>query len=89
MQSRAARWVILALSVVIVFCAAVALGLKLTPEPRTETDYLVVGAVATFLAMVTLFVVLITAMLRTPNVFFRRRPRAEGEPGPDSAPKVQ
>jgi ethanolamine transporter EutH len=89
MQSRAARWVILALSVVIIFCAAVVLGLKLTPEPRTETDYLVVGAVATFLAMVTLFVALITAMLRTPNVFYRKRSRSEGEPGPDSVPKAE
>jgi putative flippase GtrA len=44
------------------------------PEPRSEADYLVVGGIATLVAMGLLFAVLLTTWVRSPNVFFKRRP---------------
>ena len=58
---------------VIVFFVVVAIGVQLVPSPRSETDFLVIGSVATLLSLGTLFVVLITTWIRTPDVFFKRR----------------
>lgn len=69
----------------IVFAVTVALGLKVLPEPHSETDYLVVGSVATFFSLGVLFAVLITTWIKAPTVFFKRRPApgADAEAGPD------
>jgi uncharacterized membrane protein YadS len=58
----------------VLFIAVVLIGLRLLPEPRSEADYLVVGGIATLVAMGLLFAVLLTTWVRSPNVFFKRRP---------------
>lgn len=58
-----------------VFCAVVVVLLAIVPEPRSRTDYLVIGTVATFAALVALFIVVATAAGRAQDLFFRRRRR--------------
>ena len=74
----------------IVFGVTLAIGLKLLPGPHTETDYLVVGSVATFLCLGVLFAVLITTWIRTPDVFFKKRgsPESGDTPGPEPPPET-
>jgi hypothetical protein len=49
--------------------------LAIVPEPRSRTDYLVIGTAATFAALAALFVVVATSGGRAQNLFFRKRPR--------------
>lgn len=86
MGTAAGRALMLAASAVIVFGVTVAIGLKLVPGPRNETDYLVIGSIATLLALGVLFAVLLTTWLRSPDIFFRRRPKTVSEDKPESNP---
>jgi hypothetical protein len=61
--------------IALIFAATVGILLKLIPEPRKDTDYLVIGGIATFVAMAALFVVLITTEFKSAEVFFKRRKR--------------
>jgi xanthine/uracil permease len=73
MQSPWLKAIALAAAIVIVFGIVVVAGLRLLPSPHTDSDYLVVGSVATFVALGVLFLALITTWIKTPNVFFKRR----------------
>ena len=63
----------------IAFVVTVAVGLRLLPAPHTETDYLVVGSVATFLCLGVLFAVLITTWIRSSEVFLKKRTKPDPE----------
>jgi hypothetical protein len=69
------RILILAAGLLMVFAGAAAVLLRILPEPHREVDYLVVGAVATFVSLIVLFVVLSKTWVKDPNLFFRRRRR--------------
>ena len=90
MGSSTAKWGMLLGAGAIVFGVTLAIGLKLLPGPHTETDYLVVGSVATFLCLGVLFAVLITTWIRTPDVFFKKRgaPESGDTPGPEPPPET-
>lgn len=79
MGNRMAAWAALVASVAIVFGLGVAVGLRLTPPPRSETDYLVIGSVATLLGLGVLFAVLVVTWLRAPGIFFKRRAKRPPE----------
>ncbi len=66
--------------VALVFGAVAAILVKVLPGPLGDVDYLVVGAIATFLAMLTLFFILVKGGAKMPDVFFKRRAR-NGETG--------
>lgn len=53
------RNVTLALGMVFVFAATIVILSRIMPPPHKPTDYLVMGAAATILCMILLFVVLI------------------------------
>lgn len=53
------RIVLLALSLIAVFGVTVSVLLNVMPGPHKPTDYLVIGAVATLLCLLLLFIVLI------------------------------
>ena len=82
MGTAAGRIMMLVASAVIVFGVTVAIGLKILPGPHTETDYLVVGSVATFLSLIVLFAVLLTTWLKTGEVFYKKRVKDQ----PDEPP---
>lgn len=65
----------LGLTVAALYCAAVFLLLGIVPEPRSRTDYLVIGTVATFAALVAVFVFLATSGDGMADLFFRKRRR--------------
>ena len=59
MEKRTSRWLTLGGGIVVLFVASIAILLKVIPEPHRNLDYLVIGAVATFLSMILLWVALL------------------------------
>ena len=58
MEKRSTRVLSLAGAIVILFIATVAVLLNVIPGPHKRLDYVVVGAVATFLSMALLWLVI-------------------------------
>ena len=58
------RTTALALGLVVVFGLVVVILLNVMPGPRKATDYLVIGAVATLICLLLLFVALINTQKR-------------------------
>jgi amino acid permease len=56
-----------------VFVVVAALMLKLMPAPLKESDYMVIGSVATLVALGVLFLVLVSTTLKSSDVFFKKR----------------
>ncbi len=73
------RTLALTLGMVMIFGVTVAILLEVMPGPHKQTDYLVIGCVATLLCLLLLFVVLInTAKQRSSS----RKPDPETETRP-------
>ena len=66
------RVLLLSLAALFVFGVVAALMVKFMPGPLKESDYMVIGSVATLVAMLVLFLALVSS---NRNVFFKRRPR--------------
>ena len=66
------RTLALVLGVVMVFAAVAAILLKLMPGPLKDSDYLVAGSVATLVALLALFLGLVTTS-RSHDAFFKKR----------------
>jgi len=62
-----------AATLLVVFAAVAGIMLKVMPAPLKDSDYLVVGTVATLVSMLALFVLLVTASGKKSNIFFKRR----------------
>ncbi len=76
-----ARAATLLAAAAIVFLTTVAVGLKVLPQPHSETDFLVVGSIATLLTLVILFVVILSTWLRSSDTFFKKRPKGSSGEG--------
>lgn len=63
----------LALAMIVIFGVTVGVLLTVMPPPHKPTDYLVMGAVGTFLCLLLLFVVLINTAAKPPA----RKPDSE------------
>lgn len=63
MDKRSSRVLTLAGGILVMFIATVAILLNVIPGPHNKLDYLVIGAVATFLAMILLWVVMVQGWL--------------------------
>lgn len=61
MEKRTSRWVTLGGGIAVLFVATIAILLKIIPQPHRNLDYLVIGAVATFLSMILLWIALMNA----------------------------
>lgn len=77
MAFTASRWLLLAAAVVLVFGVTAAIGLQLVPGPHSETDYLVIGSVATLFSLCVVFLMLLLTSKKASDMFFRRRVRGE------------
>jgi hypothetical protein len=58
-----------------VFGIAAFLLIQILPSPLATRDYFIVGCLATLVALLALFVLLISTSLKSPNPFFKRRKR--------------
>ena len=67
------RGLMLAAAALCVFVVVAALMWKLMPGPLKESDYMVIGSVATLVALGVLFLVLVSTTLKSSDVFFKKR----------------
>jgi len=58
---------------VCVFVVVAILMLKFMPAPLKKSDYMVIGSVATLLALGAVFLVLVSTTLKSTDVFFKKR----------------
>jgi hypothetical protein len=58
---------------VCVFVVVAILMLRFMPTPLKESDYMVIGSVATLMALGAVFVVLVSTTLKSTDVFFKKR----------------
>lgn len=63
MEQRKTRLLALGGGIAILFVVTVVILLNVIPGPHRKLDYLVIGAVATFLSMILLWVVLVQGWL--------------------------
>jgi uncharacterized membrane protein len=63
-------------ALILVFGAVATLMVKVMSGPLKDSDYLVIGTVATLAAMLTLFVLLVATSGKKSNVFFKRRKKS-------------
>ncbi len=56
-----------------VFVVVAAVMLKLMPAPLKESDYMVIGSVATLVALGAVFLVLVSTTMKANDVFFKKR----------------
>jgi hypothetical protein len=67
------RGIVLGLAVGFVFAIVVIILLAIMPTPLRESDYLVIGSVATLASLLALFLLLVSTTMKSSNVFFKRR----------------
>jgi len=67
------RGLILSLGAACVFVVVAAIMLRLMPGPLRESDYLVIGSVATLVSLLVLFLLLVSTTLKSSDIFFKRR----------------
>jgi len=67
------RGLILGMVAACVFVVVAAILLRLMPGPLRESDYLVIGSVATLVSLLVLFLMLVSTTLKSSNIFFKRR----------------
>ena len=58
---------------VCVFVVVAVVMLKFMPVPLKESDYMVIGSVATLVALGAVFLVLVSTTLKSTDVFFKKR----------------
>lgn len=74
MEPRPGRIALFVFAAVAAFVFVAGGLIVLFPGPRRDTDYLVIGTLATFAALMTIFVVVITGVFKqNEGVFFKRR----------------
>ena len=67
------RGLILGLGAACVFVVIAAILLRLMPGPLRESDYLVIGSVATLVSLLVLFLLLVSTTLKSSDIFLKRR----------------
>ena len=67
------RQIGLILGGVCVFVVAAAVMVKIMPAPLRDSDYLVIGSIATLVSLLVMFVVLLATRLKSPDPFFKKR----------------
>lgn len=67
------RGLTLGAAAVCVFVVVAGIMLKVMPVPLKESDYMVIGSVATLMALGVVFLVLVSTTMKSTDVFFKRR----------------
>lgn len=58
---------------VCVFVVVAAVMVKFMPAPLKESDYMVIGSVATLTALGAVFLLLVSTTMKSTDVFFKKR----------------
>ena len=58
---------------VCVFVVVAGIMLKVMPAPLKESDYMVIGSVATLVSLGVVFLVLVSTTMKSADVFFKKR----------------
>jgi len=69
---------ILGLAAMAIFVVVTAFLLKLMPGPRKDSDFLVIGSIATLISLAAVFVLVVTTTTKPgkfTDVFFKKRPK--------------
>ena len=69
--------ILLVLGGVFVFAVTAAVMVAIMPAPLKDSDYLVIGSIATLVSLLVMFVALIAARSKTPNPFFKKRKKKD------------
>jgi len=67
------RNIVLVLGMFVVFVVTVGVLLNVMPGPHKATDYLVIGAVATLLCLLLLFIILINTIAKKPSASYKNQ----------------
>ena len=67
------RGLLLGLAAVCVFAMVAFIMTAVMPKPLRESDYLVIGSVATLISLLALFLLLVSTSMKSSDVFFKRR----------------
>jgi ABC-type Fe3+-siderophore transport system permease subunit len=67
------RQAILVLGGIFVFAVAAAIMVAIMPSPLKDTDYLVIGSIATLVALLVMFLTMLATRLKSPDLFFKKR----------------
>jgi len=68
-----ARKLGIAVALAVIFAVVAGIMLKLMPSPLKDSDYLVIGTVATLVSMLALFLLLVKTSGKQSNIFVKRR----------------
>lgn len=71
--------VLLIAGAMVIFGIVAALMVQLMPKPLGDSDYLVIGSVSTLVALLVLFLVLVTTRLKSSDTFFKKRPSSKNK----------
>lgn len=61
----------------LVFAAVVAVILRFMPEPIDDTDYLIAGSAGTLVALLVLFLGLVSTRMKSSDVFVKKRKKKQ------------
>ena len=67
------RQILLILGGICVFGVVAALMVQIMPAPLKDTDYLVIGSIATLISLLVMFLVLLATRLKSPDPCFKKR----------------
>jgi hypothetical protein len=67
------RGIFLALGVAFIFAAVIFIMLQIMPQPLRDSDYLVIGSVATIVSLLAVFLLLVSTSMKSKDVFFKKR----------------
>jgi len=67
------RQILLIVAGLCVFGVSAGVMVQFMPAPLKDTDYLVIGSVATLAALLVLFLTLMATRLKSPDMFFKKR----------------
>ena len=71
------RQIVLVLGGICVFGVSALVMTKLMPSPLKDSDYLVIGSVATLIALLVMFLILISTRMKSRDLFFKRRKKKQ------------
>ncbi len=67
------RGLMLGAAAVCVFVVVAGVLVKVMPAPFKESDYMVIGSVATLVALGVVFLVLVSTTMKSTDIFFKKR----------------